>query len=132
MASAMSRLAIGDFWILCLAVFLLQCLNGSYAETVHRLLTLRGGLVPQASDKGGEYYEKFELDYGCDDKIRNAGALRGFIKSGSLINLPQSDPFLKWLQEHLEKGNMATSGRIKPFYVSTLNIYLLLGTTCMV
>lgn len=78
---------------------------------------LRGGLVPQADEAGGDYYEQFELDYGGADKKRVAGATRGFIRSGRLAGLPESDPFKKWLNQHLEKGAEPVSGRIKPFYV---------------
>ena len=81
------------------------------------LFHLRGGLVPQADEAGGDYYEQFELDYGGADKKRVAGATRGFIRSGKLAGLPESDPFKKWLNQHLEKGAEPVSGRIKPFYV---------------
>lgn len=81
-------------------------------------LQIRGGLVPQADEAGGDYYEQFELDYGTADKKRVAGATRGFIRSGKLASLPESDPFKKWLNQHLEKGAEPVSGRIKPFYVS--------------
>ena len=74
-------------------------------------------LVPQAKEIGGDYYEQFHLDYGIEDNVRVAGALKGLIKSGKLSNLPEPDLFLKWLQEHLEKGPEPISGRLKPFYV---------------
>ena len=83
------------------------------------VLDLRGGLVPQADEAGGDYYEQFELDYGGVDKKRVAGATRGFIRSGKLAGLPESDPFKKWLNQHLEKGAEPVSGRVKPFYVRT-------------
>lgn len=86
-------------------------LNGAFFE-------LRGGLVPQADETGGDYYEQFELDYGTKDNKRVAGATRGFIRSGKLAGLPESDPFKKWLNQHLEKGSEPISGRVKPFYVS--------------
>jgi hypothetical protein len=86
-----------------------------------KILTIRGGLVPQASEAGGDYYEQFELDYGSADKRRVAGALRGFIRSGKLASLPEYDPFLKWLNDHLEKGPEPVSGRLKPFYVRHFN-----------
>lgn len=79
---------------------------------------IRGGLVPQADEAGGDYYEQFELDYGTADKRRVAGATRGFIRSGKLAGLPESDPFKKWLNQHLEKGAEPIAGRVKPFYVS--------------
>jgi hypothetical protein len=86
-----------------------------------KIFDIRGGLVPQASEAGGDYYEQFELDYGSADKRRVAGALRGFIRSGKLASLPEYDPFLKWLNEHLEKGPEPVSGRLKPFYVRRMN-----------
>ena len=73
--------------------------------------------MPQASETG-DYYEQFELDYGSADKRRIAGALRGFIKSGKIASLPEADPFLKWLNENLEKGPETTPGRLKPFYAA--------------
>ena len=36
-----------------------------------RNFLLRGGLVPQASNDG-KYYEKFDIDYGCDDNGESA------------------------------------------------------------
>jgi hypothetical protein len=84
-----------------------------------KVLQIRGGLVPQADEIGGDYYEQFELDYGSADKSRVAGATRGFIRSGKLAGIPESDPFKKWLNQHLEKGAEPISGRIKPFYVSS-------------
>lgn len=82
------------------------------------LLKYRGGLVPQASEVGDDYYEKFELDYGCEDDVRTAGSMRGFITAGKLSSLPEKDPFLKWVNEHLESGPEEAVGRIKPYYVS--------------
>jgi hypothetical protein len=79
---------------------------------------LRGGLVPQASD--GDYYENFKIDYGCDDRRRSAGSLRGLIREGSLLTLPESDRFLRWIHAKLEKGPQPPSGRVKPFYVGHL------------
>jgi hypothetical protein len=84
---------------------------------------IRGGLVPQADEAGGDYYEQFELDYGTADKRRVAGATRGFIRSGKLAGLPESDPFKKWLNQHLEKGAEPIAGRVKPFYVSVVLLY---------
>ena len=82
-------------------------------------LDIRGGSVPAASKVGGEYYEKFELDYGRDDKKRYAGSLRGFIKTGQLVNSKEKDAFISWWNQYLEKGPAEElSGRIKPFYVS--------------
>ena len=82
------------------------------------LTDLRGGLVPQASEAGGDYYEQFQLDYGVNDKSRVAGSLRGFIKSGNIASLPESDLFFKWINKHLEAGPEPITGRLKPFYVS--------------
>lgn len=83
------------------------------------ILNIRGGVIPAASEIGGDYYEQFHLDYGKEDKVRIAGALRGFIRSGNIAGLSSKDPFLKWLHQHLESGPEASSsgGRLKPFYV---------------
>ena len=86
-------------------------------------IRIRGGLVPQA-DPDGEYYGKFNLDYGCDDNVRVAGSLRGLIKSGSLSSLPTLDPFIKWLNNKLESGPKPADHRIKPFYVRTDRIVI--------
>lgn len=64
------------------------------------------------------YYERFPLDYGCDDNIRIAGSMKGFIRTGRLSGLQESDPFFKWLNEKLEKGPEVPSNRVKPYYVS--------------
>ena len=82
------------------------------------LYILRGGLVPEANGVDAEYYEKFRLDYGCDDNVRIAGSMRGLISSGSLALLLEGDPFLRWLNEKLEKGPQPPKGRVKPYYVS--------------
>lgn len=74
--------------------------------------TLRGGAA--ADD---DYYSQFEIDYGVEDNRRIAGALRGFIKSGSLASLPQSDAFLKWIQSYMEEGPKPTKGRLKAYHV---------------
>ena len=97
---------------------------GSVLSSESLLLRLRGGLVPQASDNPAsrDYYEQFELDYGCQDNQRLAGSMRGFIKNKKLSELPTSDPFIKWLNEHLEIGREDFSGRIKPYYVSKLSM----------
>lgn len=79
----------------------------------------RGGYVPQVDEIGGDYYEKFNLDYGCVDNVRVAGFTRGLIQGGKLLSLPESDPFLKWVNEHLEKGPEDSGGRLKPYYVTT-------------
>ena len=102
------------------SLYLLIVLAG-YAITnaleMPTLVLLRGGLAPQAMEEGS-YYEQFHLDYGSKDNKRIAGALRGFIASGKLSNLPESDPFFKWINEHLEKGPEPVSGRIKPYYAA--------------
>jgi hypothetical protein len=101
--------------VLLIVLILVQCSDCSNSNNV---ITLRGGLVPQAAEPGAEYYEKFTLDYGGADNKRIAGAMRGFISSGVLPNLPESDPFMKWLNNHLDKGMEPISGRIKPFYAA--------------
>lgn len=82
------------------------------------LSLLRGGAIrnPSNSD-AADYYEKFHIDYGVDDNRRMAGALRGFIKTGTLANLPQSDAFLRWLQTYMEEGTVSSKGRIKAYHV---------------
>ncbi len=91
---------------------------GDGSRTTCIILRLRGGLVPQAEEGGDiDYYDKFKLDYGSDDTKRNAGAMRGFLPSGRLSSLPESDPFLKWWNKHLEDGpSEEINGRLKPFY----------------
>lgn len=74
---------------------------------------------PSSSDTDDNgYYERFPLDYGCDDNIRIAGSMKGFIRTGRLSGLHESDPFFKWLNEKLEKGPEVPSNRVKPYYVS--------------
>ena len=111
------------FFFVCLLSFT-QATSASTATTspscsnVDAMCRIRGGLVPQASETGGNYYEQFELDYGTADKRRIAGSMRGFINGGKIASLPEADPFLKWMNENLEKGPETTPGRLKPFYVS--------------
>lgn len=76
--------------------------------------------MPQAKGTDADYYEQFTLDYGSEDKSRIAGSLRGFVKVGRLSEMPQSDLFIKWMCQHLEKGREPLIGRVKPFYVSIL------------
>lgn len=99
--------------ILLLTLLIIKCIDGN-----NSLLLIKGGLVPQAAEPGAEYYEKFTLDYGGLDNKRMAGAMRGFIKSGVLPNLPENDPFMKWLNNHLDKGMEPITGKIKPFYAA--------------
>ena len=95
-----------------------------FAKSYVKVLSLRGGLVPEAEDDNGNgvgvsYYDKYELDYGSDDTQRFAGAMRGFLPSGKLSALPESDPFLKWWNQYLENGpDEELEGRLKPFYAA--------------
>lgn len=87
------------------------------------------GRTPSVSSSSSDtddngYYERFPLDYGCDDNIRIAGSMKGFIRTGRLSGLHESDPFFKWLNEKLENGPEAPSNRVKPYYVS-LQLYIL-------
>lgn len=129
----MARLfALISVFVGCLCPYVFSV--SSYGVSLNSpVLHLRGGLVPQADEAGGDYYEQFELDYGGADKKRVAGATRGFIRSGKLAGLPESDPFKKWLNQHLEKGAEPVSGRIKPFYVRVvlLSCYLLFLVICI-
>jgi len=79
--------------------------------------SIRGGYVPQADEIGGDYYEKFHLDYGIEDNTRVAGFTRGLIQGGKLLSLPEVDPFFKWINEHLEKGPEEETTRLKPYFV---------------
>lgn len=111
----MTLCILRSVWLLCsLGLFGLR----SRCSGNRVVLDLRGGLVPQAKETGGDYYEQFHLDYGTRDSKRIAGALRGFITSGKLSSLPESDPFFKWLNAHLEKGPESVSGRVKPYYAA--------------
>lgn len=74
--------------------------------------------MPAANENGEEYYENFNLDYGKDDNVRIAGSVRGLIKAGKIGALPTADPFIKWLNEHLEIGTEELQGRIKPYYAA--------------
>lgn len=102
---------------LCIVIFC-ALLVLTVAST-SKILSFRGGLVPQASGTGEDYYEQFDLDYGSKDRLRIAGSMRGFIKSGNIASLPESDAFYTWLNIHLEQGpDEGIHGRLKPFYVS--------------
>lgn len=87
------------------------------------LSLLRGGAIrnPSNSDMA-DYYEKFHIDYGVDDNRRMAGALRGFIKTGTLANLPQSDAFLEWLQTYMEEGAVSAKGRLKAYHAADFGV----------
>lgn len=99
--------------VVCIALLYIDGIQGvRTAATV----SLRGGLVPQANEDG-EYYEKFKIDYGCEDNVRVAESMRGLIKGGKLASLPQGDRFLRWINRKLEKGPQPPNGRVKPFYV---------------
>lgn len=111
----MNLSVVRSVWLLC-CIGLFGLRSRCVGNRV--VLDLRGGLVPQAKETGGDYYEQFHLDYGTRDRKRIAGALRGFITSGKLSSLPESDPFFKWLNAHLEKGPESVSGRVKPFYAA--------------
>jgi hypothetical protein len=82
------------------------------------LISLSGGLAKAADSSKDDYYDQFTLDYGKEETERAAGSLRGFLKSGALSKLQESDPFKKWLNEHLEMGPEDVKGRIKPFYAA--------------
>lgn len=124
MLSISAIVVIAYIALLQLVVFTIVNSSSSSSSTstsasVHSILKIRGGLVPQASDSnGGNYYEQYTLDYGSSDNKRMAGALRGFIRTGSISSSPEADPFFKWLNNHLETGSEAITGRLKPFYVS--------------
>ena len=98
-------------------VCVLSAIGTASIASSSKTIGIRGGLVPQADDDSPvDYYEKFELDYGSVDRKRIAGAMRGFLPGGRLSSLAEDDPFLKWLNEHLEKGpDNDTPGRLKPF-----------------
>lgn len=107
--------------LLCLFVTVFSLFFISTASSIsnHKsLFSIRGGLVPQASDSDGNYYEQFILDYGSTDNKRVAGALRGFLKSGALSAVIEKDPFAQWLNNHIEKGSEPVKGRVKPFYAA--------------
>jgi len=78
--------------------------------------SIRGGLVPEATPDG-EYYEKFQLDYGCEDNVRLAGRMMGLLKPGKISSLVEKDPLFSWLNEKLERGPQAPTTRFKPYYV---------------
>jgi hypothetical protein len=99
----------------------LVCLSSALFPTI---FSIRGGRVPQATKIGGEYIELFEdLDYGCSDTVRGAGALSGKFKV-DLRPFNDTDPFVGWLTQQMKSGFTVTdrltpssSDRIKPFHV---------------
>lgn len=107
-------------WLLLTVSAAIFAKKSDASTMANSILQIRGGTVPQADEAGSDYYEQFELDYGSADKRRVAGATRGFIKSGKLEGLSESDPFKKWLNQHLEKGSEPITGRLKPFYVRSM------------
>ena len=97
---------------------ILTVISGKLSSS-QALLQLRGGEVgPRQSKDGKDYYDQFNLNYGSGDTERIAGALRGFVKSGSLLNLRENDPFLAYMNKYLEEGPEEMRGRIKPFYAA--------------
>ena len=82
------------------------------------IVSIRGGLVPEATPDG-EYYEKFQLDYGCEDHVRLAGRMMGLLKPGKISSLVEKDPLFSWLNEKLEGGPQPSTTRYKPYYVRT-------------
>lgn len=106
------------WFILIFAILFSSIVPGATAMTDNckSILHIHGGAVKLPVDEG-EYYERFNIDYGVEDNRRMAGALRGFIKSGSLASLPQSDAFLQWLQTFTEEGSSNTKGRLKAYHV---------------
>ena len=105
-------------FIICSSILVLSKSSSATASAKNKLLSIKGGLVPQADKVGDEYYEKYELDYGKKDTKRFAGSLRGFIDIHKLKGLQEKDPFLKWWNKHLEEGPSEVTGRLKPIYVS--------------
>eukprot|EP01032_Pedospumella_encystans_P015119 gene15119-17319_t len=81
------------------------------------MASIRGGLVPEATPDG-EYFEKFQLDYGCEDNVRLAGRMMGLLKPGKISSLPEKDPLFSWLNEKLERGPQVPTTRFKPYYAA--------------
>ncbi|RYH20478.1 hypothetical protein EON65_23300 [archaeon] len=104
------------------ALVLLFIYSVSADAATSALFHIRGGktsAVDEAKAEDATDYN-FHLDYGCTDKVRIAGSMFGFIRTGSLSKLPQSDSFIQWLQKHLESGSVPLDGRLKPCYVRLL------------
>ena len=92
-------------------------LSRSNDISLNKILNIKGGYGPTASEDGGDYYAQFPLDYGKKDRLRIAGALRGFVKATRLVEQPEKDLFLQWMNKYLANGPQPISGRLKPFYV---------------
>lgn len=115
--------------MLLIVVFLLLACRDLNAGSSWRVLrNFRGGIVPEIS-KDGKYYEKFDLDYGCDDKVRPAGQMTGVLEFGKLSKLGETDPFLHWLNWKLERGPLPLKpdDRLKPYFVSRCILYTVLS-----
>jgi len=78
--------------------------SGEVASMASVLKLRGGGVGPKQSQGGADYYDQFSLDYGIQDKERIAGALRGFVRSGALSGLRESDPFFTFMNKYLEDG----------------------------
>ena len=105
-------------------VGLLTIESASSIANVFKFLSGAAAPTPgsMVSDSAGDdYYERYSLDYGCDDNSRIAGSMKGFIRTGRLSGLPESDPFFKWLNDKLEKGSEAPAVRVKPYYVRCMD-----------
>lgn len=103
-----------------LLLFVIQCvlLVKVFGECrINQVIGIRGGAFPKPASEVDNYYEQFDLDYGINDNLRQAGSLQGFIKTGKLSQLQESDPFFKWLYSKLESGPTTTNNRLKPYFV---------------
>lgn len=102
-----------------LALLILAVFSTSRATNI---VSIRGGATKDRFLSSGnvDYYEQFDIDYGIDDNRRKAGSLRGFIRSGALASIPQSDSFLQWLQLYTEEGPLPYKGRLKAYHVKQL------------
>jgi hypothetical protein len=100
-----------------LALLILAVFSTSRATNI---VSIRGGATKDRFLSSGnvDYYEQFDIDYGIDDNHRKAGSLRGFIRSGALASIPQSDSFLQWLQSYTEEGPVPYKGRLKAYHAA--------------
>ena len=112
--------------LLLVLLFLVNLAHSAFLD----IFRCRGGFVPQANEHGGEYFEKFRLDYDKEDCTRRAGFIHGLIPTGKLLTLQEHDPFLRWWNECLEKGFQPVVGRVKPYYVRKF-VYLY-GVMCSI